>query len=103
MSGIRIQHPTGTNVTYTLVDGGRPYRMPLMCPACHRVHEFKTYHFRLDDSGAAIVSTTIWERLSRIPGHPFRLANEVKEPPPQRLELPFIPRIARAPAPGDMR
>lgn len=82
MAGVRINHPTERGVTFTIVDRNRPYRAPLMCPPpCARMHEFKTYHIRLDGGGFAIVSPLVWERLQRIPTQPFALANEVKDPP----------------------
>jgi hypothetical protein len=85
MPGVRIQHPTERNVTFTLVDGSRPYTQPFECGMCHLTHLFKTYHFALDESGAAIVSVEIVERLKRLHGHGFVIANEVAKPPPQRL------------------
>lgn len=100
MPGVRIQHPTARSVIYTLVDGSRPYRTPFACGACHRVHEFKTYHFALDEVGAAIVSPEIVERLARIPGQPFAIANEVAAPPAQTIIAPALRIITRTPAPG---
>lgn len=90
MAGVRIQHPTKRNVTFTLADAGRPYRAPVECPACHRKHQFKTYHLKLDEVGAAIVSPEIVERLKRIPGQPFAIANEVARPPDQTIAVPSI-------------
>lgn len=90
MAGVRIQHPAKRNVTYTLVDPGRPYRAPIECPTCHLTHQFKTYHFALDETGAAIVSIEIIERLKRIPGQPFAIANEVARPPDQTIAVPSI-------------
>lgn len=98
--GVRIQHPTERNVTFTLVDAKRPYRAPLECGACHRVHQFKTYHLALDETGAAIVSREIVERLGRIPGHPFRIANEVAAPPEQTVRVPHLLIRSKALAPG---
>ena len=89
MPGVRIQHPTERNCTFTIVDATRPYTLPFECPACHRVHLFKTYHFTLDETGAAIVSTEINEYLKRIPLHDFRVANEVQQPPEQKIVLPI--------------
>lgn len=99
MPGVRIQHPTKRSTTFTLVDNSRPYRGGAWtCPpppaGCARTHEFKTYHFRLDETGAAIVSEEIIERLKRIPGQPFAIANEVAEPPVQTV---IVPRLIRRP------
>jgi len=104
MSGTRIQHPTKRSTTFTIVDQNRPYREPLACLApivvngeqrpCARVHTFKTYHLNLDETGATIVSHEIVERLRRIPGNPFAIANEVEKPPTQFIRPPRL--IARA-------
>ena len=100
MAGVRIQHPTERSSTFTLVDGSRPYRQPWACPpppeGCARIHAFKTYHFRLDETGAAIVSIEIWERLQRIPGSQFALANAVERPPDQVVRVPMLKLLARA-------
>lgn len=86
MPGVRIQHAAERNCTYTLVDSARPYRVPYMCLPCGRTHTFKTYHFRLDEAGAAIVSVEIADRLKRLPLQGgFAITNEVEKPPPQRL------------------
>lgn len=110
MSGIRIQHDRLRSVTLTLVDGARPYREALVCRAlmvirgelrpCARTHPHKTYHLTLDEAGAVIVSDTIWERLQRIPGNPFRVANEVAAPPSQTIHVPRIRILPSAVAPG---
>jgi hypothetical protein len=84
-AGIRIRHATETNVTYTLVDGRRPYLAPYECPRCRRIHEFKTYHIDLDDTGAAIVSQTVLGRLMSIPAHPFEIVDTVPNPPDIRV------------------
>lgn len=108
--GIRIQHPTARSVTFTITDANRPYPAPLTCMAeiidagarrpCARVHVAKTYHLNLDESGAAVVSTTVAERLGRIPGQPFRHANVVAEPPHQTIFVPTLTLRPRAAAPG---
>jgi hypothetical protein len=85
MPGVRISHPSQKNVTFTLVDGKRPYKQPISCLVCGVVHSFKTYHFRLDDSGSAIVSPEIVERLKRLSGHGFSIGNEVAKPPKQTV------------------
>jgi hypothetical protein len=85
--GVRIQHPTERNANFTLVDNALPYHEPYTCGTCHRVHVFKTYHIKLDETGAGIVSKEVVERLQRIPGNPFRITNEVAKPPEQRLTL----------------
>lgn len=105
MAGVRIQHPTERSCTFTLIDPSRPYSSPWTCPpppqGCASTHLFKTYHLRLDESGAVIVSTTIWQRMARhLNAHGFRLANEVAEPPEQVVRVPFIPRLSRAVPPG---
>ncbi|CAN5703651.1 hypothetical protein BH23CHL8_BH23CHL8_30470 [soil metagenome] len=84
--GVRIQHPTERDCTFTLTDARRPYAQPVACAPCGTVHVFKTYHFGLDTTGAAIVSQEIAERLRSLPGMGgFRVANAVTSPPPQQL------------------
>ena len=104
MAGIRVQHPTERDCTFTLVDASRPYAAPWTCPpppeGCASTHLFKTYHLRLDGACAAIVSREIVERLKRIPGQPFRIVNEVAEPPAQRLSMPALRIPLRALRPG---
>lgn len=88
MAGVRIQHPTERNCTFTLVDASRPYVAPVSCALCGLVHQWKTYHFRLDETGAAIVSREIIQRLQRLPGNGgFAIANEVRKPPAIILDL----------------
>lgn len=105
MAGVRVQHPIKRSCSFTLTDASRPYRQPWTCPpppaGCASTHLFKTYHLRLDESGAAIVSQEIVERLKRIPGQPFAISNEVVAPPSQVVRVPFIPRSMRAIAPGE--
>jgi hypothetical protein len=98
-AGVRIQHPTEKNVTFLIVDGRRPYKGLVACGACNKTHEFKTYHLRLDETGATIVSQEIVARLQELPAMGgFSIANEVAEPPAQRLILSkptTIKRIAQ--------
>lgn len=113
MSGIRIQHPTARSMTFTISDVSRPYRAAMHCGApvvvrgelriCGRVHVHKTYHLNLDETGAVIVSTEIVERLRRIPGQPFVVANVVAEPPSQTIRVPLLGILVRAPSPGGDR
>lgn len=111
MAGIRIQHPTARNATFTVVDGRRPYRSAIVCHAsivvdgeirpCARTHVQKTYHLNLDDAGATIVSTTIWERIRRhLSRAGFRLANVVEAPPAQTVSVPALRILTRPIAPG---
>lgn len=107
MAGVRIQHQTERNVTFTLVDGARPYSTPFECAICHRVHEFKTYHLSLDETGATIVSLEIAERLRRLgPATGFAIGEEIAAPPPQ-IVVPGAPYggpvIARSPVLVDPR
>lgn len=96
MRGVRIQHPTERDCMFTLVDAQRPYVRALLCPACGATHTFKTYHFRLDAAGSAIVSAEIVERLKRLPLQGgFEIANEVATPPPQLVG--FGGSLARVP------
>lgn len=110
MPGVRIQHPVRRSVTFTISDGSRPLREPLACLAqivirgelrpCARIHTHKTYHLNLDESGAAIVSATVWEMLQRIPDQSFAFANEVARPPDQVIHVPRLRVLTRAPSPG---
>lgn len=87
MPGIRIQHPSARSVRYTVVDGAVPYPVPYHCtpPAmggCGSVHDFKTHHLNLDETGAAIVSEGVFERIrGRLALDGFVITNEVERPP----------------------
>lgn len=59
-----------------------------MCSRCHKFHENKTYHLDLDDTGSAIVSTTVLNRLKEVGLAGFVIMNEVKNPPPITLNIP---------------
>lgn len=72
---------------FTMVDARKPYRPPFACPVCGREHAFKTYHIRLDDTGAAIVSKEIWQRLRTIPDSGFESVDTVKKPPAQGVAI----------------
>lgn len=98
MPGVRIQHESKRSVTFTVTDGSRVYREPLICEArvvvrgelrpCARIHTHKTYHLNLDETGAVIVSAEIAARVTSLPGSPFRVANEVARPPDQVVRIP---------------
>jgi len=87
MPGIRIQHPTEKNVRYTVVESSTPYPEPYHCTppefgGCGSTHLFKTHHLNLDDTGACIVSTGVYERIKdRLPLDGFVVTNEVNKPP----------------------
>lgn len=107
MAGVRIQHPTERSCSFTLVDQARPYPEPWTCPAppvgCGSTHLFKTYHLRLDETGAAIVSEQIVARLKRIPLQPFMFTNAVEKPPAQVIQVPAVVIRPRAIAPTGAR
>jgi hypothetical protein len=87
MPGIRVQHPTERNVRYTVVEPKVPYPEPYTCTppefgGCGSVHMFKTHHLNLDDTGAVIVSTGVYDRIKdRLVLDGFVTTNEVKKPP----------------------
>ena len=89
---------------YTMVDGKRPYEAPFMCLVCGREHVHKTYHIRLDDSGTAIVSKDVWDRLKTLPASGFSSVNTVTRPPAQgvamRHDLVAFARSDMEEAPG---
>jgi len=86
MPGIRVQHPTQKNVRYIVVEPIR-YPVPYVCTprefgGCGEIHEFKTNHLNLDETGSVIVSTGVFERIKRqLALDGFVIANEVKKPP----------------------
>jgi len=87
LSGIRVQHPLARNVRYTVVEPDVPYREPYHCTApefggCGSTHLFKTHHLNIDETGAAIISEGVFQRISgRIALDGFVVANEVPKPP----------------------
>lgn len=87
MPGIRVQHPTQKNVRYTVVEPNIPYPVPYQCTppefgGCGSVHLFKTHHLNLDETGACIVSTGVYERIKdRLALDGYTTTNEVQKPP----------------------
>lgn len=104
MSGIRIWHPTARAGQFTFAHNNRPYRLwnrvlkrhenyALACPACGKLHQVKTYHINVDDSGFAIVSPVVWNFMREYGSSGFEIANEVQSPPP------MVIRVGEAPSP----
>lgn len=87
MPGIRVQHPFAKNVRYTIVDQKVPYPEPYQCTppefgGCGDTHLFKTHHLNLDETGACIVSTGVYDRIKdKLASDGFAVVNEVKKPP----------------------
>lgn len=75
------------------------------CPICvmegngPRWHAVKTYHLRLDATGAIIVSTGVWDGLQRCADNPFEVVNHVVKPPTQNLLL--VPAVIARSHHGD--
>lgn len=87
MPGIRVQHPTQKSVRYTVVEPDRPYPVPYTCTppdmgGCGSTHQFKTHHLNLDEVGAVILSTGVFERIGhRLTIDGFTVTGEVAKPP----------------------
>lgn len=87
MAGIRVQHPTARSCRFTVIDKRAPYPVPFRCSppefgGCGSTHDFKAHHLNLDETGSAIVSEGVFERISGIlAANGFRVANEVEKPP----------------------
>ena len=87
MPGIRVQHPIHRNVRFTVVEKNNPYPVPYQCTppefgGCGGTHLFKTHHLNLDETGACIVSTGVYERIKEILAlDGYVVANEVAKPP----------------------
>lgn len=101
MPGIRLQAPPGVrNVRYTVVEAANPYPVPYTCTSpmmggCGSTHLFKTHHLNIDDTGAVIVSTGVYDRIkSRLELDGYVLANEVAKPPPIIVNgMPDVPAV----------
>jgi hypothetical protein len=95
MPGVRVQHPAQRNVRYTVVEPNIPYPEPYQCTppefgGCGTKHLFKTHHLNLDETGAVIVSTGVFDRIKdRLAQDGFVIGNEVKKPP--RIGVGFSP------------
>lgn len=87
MPGIRIQHPSLRNCTYTLIHYGRPLKTIIHCRVCGLEHHHKTYHLALDSAGEVIVSETVYQRLKEAGLEELRAASEVARPEAQRIVL----------------
>jgi hypothetical protein len=83
--GVRIRHAVERNAILSAEDPARPYTSPFACPICKVEHTKKTYHFRLDDTGSAIVAPQVVERLKPLGG--FSVTDMVRRPPPQNIGL----------------
>jgi hypothetical protein len=56
------------------------------CGVCHTIHPCKVLHFKLDDTGAVIVSHEIKAKVFRVPQHGgFRVVGLVADPPGQTV------------------
>jgi hypothetical protein len=87
MPGIRLHHESLKAPATVAVECARGYRQPYQCPLCGTTHNFKTVHLRLNGKGDVIVSKGVWKDLKDVPGLPFRIANEIKNPPKTVLSL----------------
>ena len=101
MPGIRIQprpdRAAPDNALIVVRDKTRPFPQPRdgqrlekvqpVCRLCGVQHFEKTYHIQLQD-GAAIVSTTIWDRLQTLVDcGGFEKVNVVEKPPSQTISI----------------
>ncbi len=86
-AGIRLFHDTARSGTFTFEHHKRPYRVPLVCPACQRIHKVKTYHIAVDSGGFAFVSKEVWNMMRRHGASGFHVANEVATPPNQTVGM----------------
>ncbi len=78
---MRVQHATARNTRFSVVEP-IAYEKPYVCPKCRTTHEFKTHHLDLDETGSAIVSHGVFDRLKGILElNGFRVANLVRKPP----------------------
>lgn len=87
MPGIRVQHPTVRNARFVVVEKNIPYPVPYTCTppefgGCGGTHLFKTHHLNIDEAGACIVSTGVYERIKGLLAlEGYQVANEVAKPP----------------------
>lgn len=66
-----------------------PHPANPVCRICGRPHECKTYHLQLDAEGTVMVSTIVWENMSKLFDHGgFEPVNVVAKPPDQNFVLP---------------
>lgn len=87
MPGVRLYTPNRRAWGRTaLVTTPARYPVPYACGRCGRVHEQKTIHLDVDETGHVIVSPEVWETLRGL-GSPFAFANEVANPPAQVVSL----------------
>lgn len=103
--GIRIRHKTLKGVMLVIRDKERPFQKPHnnssfkfpICSTCGYPHECKTYHLQLDSEGTIIVSTTVYDNLSKlIDKGGFDIVNMVAKPPTQHLVVPRADQIMKA-------
>lgn len=86
--GIRIVHASARNAVVIIHNLKRPLQTPVICSFCQNVHQAKTYHIRVDDEGASIVSETVFEGLKSggaINDKQFMVGAHIKNPPARIL------------------
>jgi hypothetical protein len=87
MAGIRLHHPVLTSCTY-VVQLEQPFHngLPRACPRCAgKVHQSKSVHLTLDDTGHVIVSPEVFATLLTVHLAGMEVTNEVDRPPPQEI------------------
>lgn len=88
MSGIRLQASAEyVGVANLNIVHHRRYTEPLFCAECDAMHEYKTYHLKLDSQGQVTVSETIYERLAELEGLPLRRIGIDAHPEPQVIQV----------------
>jgi hypothetical protein len=81
---IRLRHATLKDCNLVIVSK-RKLKEPMFCGQCQQMHEFKSYHLRLDSNGEVDVSKTVYDRLSELKDLPLETASKRSKPEPQVL------------------
>lgn len=83
----RINHPTARSCMVVLAHSRR-YTIPLACPVCNTMHEYKTYHINVDSVGDAVVSGVVLERLRELEDNGgWKILGVEQNPEPMVLDL----------------
>lgn len=84
---VRINHPTARSTTVVLA-APREYQVPLACSMCGVMHQYKTYHIKVDSVGDAVVSGTVLERLRELDDNGgWKILGVEHSPEPMLLDL----------------
>jgi len=89
MAGIMLRHKTARSGFVFVPIPTKPFPPETWeeCPGCHQVHQCKTVHAIVNDSGLVMVSAGVLEDMKHSPTwDEWEVVGEEKEPPPLHID-----------------